>query len=108
MNEEGLVTRAVESAGPRQENTGQANSAVHGCSWLLSAPCFSLRGVGCLAINAKATVEDRMVLCIVLARRVLHVCSSKASGSVMKATAGVSIQHVLYKFLVMFASGLLF
>lgn len=108
MNEEGLVTRAVESAGPRHENTGQANRAAYGCSWLLSAPCFSLRGVGCLAVNANASVEDRMVLSIVLARRVLHVSSSKASGSVMKATAGVSIQHVLYKFLVMFAPGLLF
>lgn len=61
MNEEGLVMRAVKSAGLRQENTGQANSAVYGCSWLLSAPCFSLRGVGCLAINANATVEDGMV-----------------------------------------------
>lgn len=30
MDEEGLVMRAVESAGLRQENTGQANSAVYG------------------------------------------------------------------------------
>lgn len=59
-------------------------------------------------MNANATVEGRVILCIILAKRVLCVCSSKASGSVMKATAGVSIQLVLYKFLVMFAPGLLF
>lgn len=99
--------RAVETAGLRQEKPGQADGGVYGCSWLLSVLCFGLLGIGCLAINTDATVEGKVIPCSVLAKRVLCVCSSEASGSVMKATAGVSIQHVLYKFLAMFAPGFL-
>lgn len=83
--------RAVEPAGLRQEKPG----------------CFLFCVSGCLAINAGAAVEGRVIPCIILAKRVLLVCSSEASGSVRKATAGASIQQVLYKSLVMFEPGFL-
>lgn len=64
----------------------------------------------CSAINTNATFEDKVVvfLRVILAKRILWPCSSKASGSGREAAAGVSVQHVSYKFLLMFASGLLF
>lgn len=65
--------RAAESAGLRQEKPGQADGGVYGCSWLLSVLYFSLLGIGCLAINADATVEGKVIPCSVLAKSALHV-----------------------------------